>query len=48
MPSEAALMEQYRVSRNIVRRAYRVLADSGLAVVRHGPERSYVKSIAYQ
>ncbi|WP_202968830.1 MULTISPECIES: GntR family transcriptional regulator [unclassified Pseudonocardia] len=36
LPSETMLVEQYRVSRNTVRRAYRVLAESGLVVVRHG------------
>lgn len=36
LPSEAILVEQYGVSRNTARRAYRVLADYGLVVVRHG------------
>ena len=36
LPSETTLVDQYRVSRNTVRRAYRVLAESGLVVVRHG------------
>ncbi|NWJ69174.1 GntR family transcriptional regulator [Pseudonocardia sp. ICBG1122] len=36
LPSESALMEQYAVSRNTVRRAYRVLRDSGVVVIRHG------------
>jgi DNA-binding GntR family transcriptional regulator len=29
-------MEQYGVSRNTARRAFKVLADSGVVVVRHG------------
>lgn len=36
MPSEATVMEQYDVSRNTARRAFKVLADSGAVVVRHG------------
>jgi DNA-binding GntR family transcriptional regulator len=36
LPSEAAVMKQYGVSRNTARRAYRVLAEAGLVVVRHG------------
>jgi DNA-binding GntR family transcriptional regulator len=36
MPSEAALVAEFGVSRNTVRRAYRYLADTGLVVVRHG------------
>lgn len=36
LPSEATLVEQYEVSRNTVRRAYRVLTESGIVVVRHG------------
>jgi DNA-binding GntR family transcriptional regulator len=36
LPSEATLMRQFGVSRNTVRRAYAVLADQGLVVVRHG------------
>lgn len=36
LPSEAALVEQYGVSRNTVRRAYQVLTVSGLVVIRHG------------
>jgi DNA-binding GntR family transcriptional regulator len=36
LPSEATLMERYGVSRNTARRAYRLLADSGLVVIRHG------------
>lgn len=36
LPSEAAVMEQYDVSRNTARRAFKVLADSGVVVVRHG------------
>lgn len=36
LPSESVLMGQYGVSRNTVRRAYRVLRDSGVVVIRHG------------
>ena len=36
MPSEAALVAEFRVSRNTVRRAYKHLVDSGEVVVRHG------------
>ncbi|MEQ3541393.1 GntR family transcriptional regulator [Pseudonocardia tropica] len=36
LPSEATVMEQYGVSRNTARRAFKVLADSGVVVVRHG------------
>lgn len=36
LPSEASLVEQYGVSRNTARRAYRALADSGLVIIRHG------------
>lgn len=36
LPSEATVMEQYDVSRNTARRAFKVLADSGVVVVRHG------------
>ncbi len=36
LPSEAALVAEYQVSRNTVRRAYRRLVDSGAVVVRHG------------
>jgi DNA-binding GntR family transcriptional regulator len=36
LPSEAAVMEQYDVSRNTARRAFKVLAESGVVVVRHG------------
>lgn len=36
LPSEAAVMQSYDVSRNTVRRAYKVLADSGVIVVRQG------------
>jgi DNA-binding GntR family transcriptional regulator len=36
LPSEAVVMEQYDVSRNTARRAFKVLADSGVVVVRHG------------
>lgn len=36
LPSEAALMAEFRVSRNTVRRAYRHLAEAGVVVVRHG------------
>ena len=36
LPSEAALVAEYGVSRNTVRRAYRVLVDAGRVVVRHG------------
>jgi DNA-binding GntR family transcriptional regulator len=35
-PSEAAVVTEYRVSRNTARRAYRHLVDSGVVVVRHG------------
>lgn len=36
LPSEASVMEHYHVSRNTARRAFKVLADSGVVVVRHG------------
>lgn len=36
LPSEAALVVEYGVSRSTVRRAYRVLADDGVVVIRHG------------
>ena len=36
MPSEATLVAEYGVARSTVRRAYRVLVDDGLVVVRHG------------
>jgi DNA-binding GntR family transcriptional regulator len=36
LPSEAALMAEFDVSRNTVRRAYRHLVDEGVVVVRHG------------
>ena len=36
LPSEAAIVAEYQVSRNTARRAYRHLADSGLVIVRHG------------
>lgn len=36
LPSEAMLVAEYGVSRNTVRRAYRLLIESGLVVVRHG------------
>ncbi|MGD9530040.1 MAG: GntR family transcriptional regulator [Pseudonocardia sp.] len=36
LPSEATLVAEYGVSRNTVRRAYRLLVDAGLVVVRHG------------
>lgn len=36
LPSEAALMAEFGVSRNTVRRAYRNLAEVGAVVVRHG------------
>lgn len=36
MPSEAALVAEFGVSRNTVRRAYRHLVESGEVVVRHG------------
>jgi DNA-binding GntR family transcriptional regulator len=36
LPSEAALMAEFDVSRNTVRRAYRYLVEEGLVVVRHG------------
>lgn len=36
LPSEAEVMERYNVSRNTARRAYRVLLESDLVVVRHG------------
>lgn len=36
LPSEAALVAEFGVSRNTVRRAYRHLAEGGLVVVRHG------------
>lgn len=36
LPSEADLVDEYGVSRNTVRRAYRVLVDSGTVVLRQG------------
>lgn len=36
LPSEAALVREFEVSRNTVRRAYRQLVDEGLVVIRHG------------
>jgi DNA-binding GntR family transcriptional regulator len=36
MPSEAALVAEFGVSRNTVRRAYKHLVDEGSVVVRHG------------
>lgn len=36
MPSEAALVAEFGVSRNTVRRAYRHLVENGEVVVRHG------------
>lgn len=36
MPSEAALVAEYGVSRNTVRRAYQDLVEAGLVVIRHG------------
>ena len=36
MPSEAVLVARYGVARSTVRRAYRVLVDDGLVVIRHG------------
>lgn len=36
LPSEAALVAEFDVSRNTVRRAYRQLVDEGLVVIRHG------------
>lgn len=36
LPSEAALVAEFGVSRNTVRRAYRHLVDVGVVVVRHG------------
>lgn len=36
LPSEAALTAEYGVSRSTVRRAYRLLVDEGLVVIRHG------------
>lgn len=36
MPSEAALIEEFQVSRNTVRRAYRHLVEAGLVVIRQG------------
>ena len=36
LPSEAALMAEFDVSRNTVRRAYRHLVEEGLVVVRPG------------
>jgi DNA-binding GntR family transcriptional regulator len=36
LPSEAALMAEFGVSRNTVRRAYRHLVEVGVVVVRHG------------
>jgi DNA-binding GntR family transcriptional regulator len=36
MPSEAALVAEFGVSRNTVRRAYKHLVDEGVVVVRHG------------
>ncbi|MDR7300412.1 winged helix-turn-helix domain-containing protein [Haloactinomyces albus] len=36
LPSEARLQEEHGVSRNTVRRAYRLLEDEGTIVIRHG------------
>ncbi|SDO94820.1 regulatory protein, gntR family [Actinopolyspora xinjiangensis] len=36
LPGEARLAKQHGVSRNTVRRAYRLLADEGTIVIRHG------------
>lgn len=36
LPSESALVAEFGVSRNTVRRAYRHLAEAGVVVVRHG------------
>lgn len=36
LPSEADLVAEYGVSRNTVRRAYRLLVEAGRVVVRHG------------
>lgn len=36
LPSEAALVAEFQVSRNTVRRAYKYLTESGDVVVRHG------------
>ena len=36
MPSEAALVAEFGVSRNTVRRAYKHLVEEGAVVVRHG------------
>lgn len=36
LPSEATVMEKYGVSRNTARRAFKVLTNSGVVVVRHG------------
>lgn len=36
MPSEAALVAEFGVSRNTVRRAYKHLVEVGVVVVRHG------------
>lgn len=36
LPSEARLMEDHGVSRNTVRRAYRLLQEEGTIVIRHG------------
>ena len=36
MPSEAALVAEFGVSRNTVRRAYKRLVEEGAVVVRHG------------
>lgn len=36
LPSEAKLMDRYRIGRNTVRLAMEVLRDDGLVVTRHG------------
>jgi DNA-binding GntR family transcriptional regulator len=36
LPSESALVAEYGVSRNTVRRAYQYLAEVGAVVIRHG------------
>lgn len=36
LPSEADLISEYEVSRNTVRRAYRLLVTTGLVEIRHG------------
>jgi len=36
LPSESSIMEQYQVSRNTARRAYKVLTESGAVIKQHG------------